>query len=92
MAGLQATVYVRDSERKIYVNFDSQILTLLRESECMARMELDIPPSAQLLRSKQHMLKDNHDKLQVHLLGNNLQAFTLAKRCVGKGGKRYSIS
>ena len=67
-AGLQASLFVRHPEtQQIYLNFDPQILTLMRESECMARMGLEVPPNAQLLRARQHTLKENYDKLQVWL-------------------------
>ncbi len=38
-AGLQATLIIRHpSNRKLYVNFDQEILQLIRETKCLDRM------------------------------------------------------
>jgi len=47
------------------MNFDPQILTMIRETECMARLGLEIPPLARTMRAKQADYKDNYDALQV---------------------------
>ena len=68
-SGLQASLLVRHPETSLlYVNFDHQILTLIRETECMSRLGLDIPPSAKLLRTKQGMFKENYNALVVSRL------------------------
>jgi hypothetical protein len=60
---------VRHPETKeLYVNFDPQILTLIRETECMARLGLDIPAMARGLRAKQAHFKDNYNALNVSTL------------------------
>ena len=65
-SGLQASLLVRHPEtKKLYVNFDPQILTLIRESECMVRLGLDIPFGAQTLLQKRQAIKRNYNRLQV---------------------------
>ena len=65
-SGLQASLLVKHPEtNQLYVNFDPQILTLIRETECMSRLGLDIPPVARVLRAKQHLLKDHFNALKV---------------------------
>ena len=65
-SGLQASLLVRHPESKeLYVNFDPQILTLIRETECMVRLSLEIPLSAQTLLHKKENLKNNYNQLQV---------------------------
>ncbi|KXJ25255.1 Dynein heavy chain 5, axonemal [Exaiptasia diaphana] len=67
--GLQASLLVRHPENKqLFVNFDPQIMTLIRETDCMVRLGLDIPFSAQTLLHKQNLLKKNNDKLLVRLM------------------------
>ena len=34
---------------KVYVNFDSEILTLIREAKCLSRIGIDIPESAKIV-------------------------------------------
>lgn len=70
-SGLQASLLVRHPETKeLFVNFDPQILTLIRESECMVRLGLDIPFGAQTLLQKRQTIKNNYNRLQV---GNGLK-------------------
>lgn len=66
-SGLQASLLVRHPETKeLFVNFDPQILTLIRESECMVRLGLDIPFGAQTLLQKSQTIKKNYNRLQVN--------------------------
>ena len=68
-SGLQASLLVKHPEtEELFVNFDPQILTLIRETECMARLGLEIPPVAKALRAKQTILKDNYNVLNVSSL------------------------
>ncbi|XP_015212531.2 dynein axonemal heavy chain 5 isoform X1 [Lepisosteus oculatus] len=70
-AGLQASLLVKSSETgELFVNFDPQILTLIRETDCMSRMGLEIPPFAAALQQKQDLLKKNCNKLQMVLTEN----------------------
>jgi dynein heavy chain, axonemal len=45
-SGLQATLLVSSSDNHVYVNFDSQITQLIKETKHMQRLGLDIPQSA----------------------------------------------
>lgn len=64
--GLQASLLVRCAEtRELYVNFDPQILTQIRETDCMSRIGLEIPPFATVLQQRKEALKMNYNKLQV---------------------------
>ena len=65
-SGLQASLLVRHPESSdLYVNFDPQILVMIRETECMARLGLEIPPIAKTMRTKQSEYKENYNALLV---------------------------
>ena len=47
-AGLQATLIIRHpSNAKLYVNFDREILQLIRETKCLQRIGVDVPDPKQ---------------------------------------------
>ena len=49
-AGLQATLIIRHpSNGKLYVNFDREILQLIRETKCLIRMDIEVPESAKIV-------------------------------------------
>ncbi|XP_026149068.1 dynein heavy chain 5, axonemal isoform X2 [Mastacembelus armatus] len=69
--GLQASLLVRSPETgDLFVNFDQEILTQIREVNCMTKMNLEIPPFAVQLQQKQDTLKKNYNKLQLMLSEN----------------------
>ncbi|XP_048363840.1 dynein axonemal heavy chain 5 [Sphaerodactylus townsendi] len=66
--GFKASLLVKAPEtEEIFVNFDPDIFTLIRETECMTRMELEIPPFAAALQQKRNSYKENFNKLQMML-------------------------
>uniref|UniRef100_A0A669PQ64 Dynein axonemal heavy chain 5 n=1 Tax=Phasianus colchicus TaxID=9054 RepID=A0A669PQ64_PHACC len=63
---LQASLLVKSPETgELFVNFDPQILTLIRETDCMAHMCLDIPPFASAIQQKRDWYKNIVHNLQV---------------------------
>lgn len=64
-AGLQATLIIRHPENnKLYVNFDSEILTLIREAKCLSRIGIDIPESAKIVLLQEDKFKMYNNELQ----------------------------
>ena len=67
-AGLQATLLVRHpDDGMLYVNFDDEILQLIRETKCLERMGIVIPESAKVVYL-QHKKFVNHCDLLNYLL------------------------
>lgn len=63
-AGLQATLIVRHPENnKLYVNFDKEILTLIREAKCLTRIGIDIPESAKIVLLQEDKFKMYNNEL-----------------------------
>lgn len=64
-AGLQATLIIRyPGSNKLYVNFDTEILTLIREAKCLSRIGIQIPDSAQIVLLQEDKFKRNSNELQ----------------------------
>jgi len=64
-AGLQATLIVRHPEdHKLYVNFDHEILQLIREAKCLDRMGIAIPESAKIVLLQEPKFKSYFNDLQ----------------------------
>lgn len=63
-AGLQATLVIRHPvDRNLYVNFDAEILQLIRETKCLARMGLDVPESARIIMMQEDKFKRYYNEL-----------------------------
>ncbi|XP_020559538.1 dynein heavy chain 5, axonemal isoform X3 [Oryzias latipes] len=69
--GLEATLLVRLGETgELFVNFDPELLIQIMETNCMARMNLKIPPFAAVLQQKEYTLKKNNSQMQFMLREN----------------------
>eukprot|EP01040_Poterioochromonas_malhamensis_P004773 gene4773-5123_t len=63
-AGLQATLIIRHpDDGKLYVNFDQEILQLIREAKCLDRMGIDVPDSARIVLFQEEKFKNYHNEL-----------------------------
>lgn len=63
-AGLQATLIIRHpDDGKLYVNFDQEILQLIREAKCLDRMGVDVPDSARIVLFQEDKFKNYHNEL-----------------------------
>nr|XP_021143896.1 dynein heavy chain 5, axonemal [Columba livia] len=66
--GLQSSLLVKAPETgELFVNFDPQILTLIRETDCMTHMCLEIPPFASVIQQKRDWYKKIVNNLQMML-------------------------
>lgn len=66
MTGVHASLIVKHNETNEYlVNFDPEIMTLIRETECMKRLKLEVPPEAEDLVVRQEIFKQHYNKLKV---------------------------
>ncbi|XP_057691021.1 dynein axonemal heavy chain 5 isoform X3 [Corythoichthys intestinalis] len=69
--GLKASLLIRSTETgELFVNFDPEIMTQIREANCMSRNNLEVPPFAALLQRKQDTFKKNINNLQFMLSEN----------------------
>ncbi|XP_052831159.1 dynein axonemal heavy chain 5-like [Octopus bimaculoides] len=69
---LQSPLLVRHPKTKeLFVNFDSKVMMMIRETECMARLGYIIPPFACILRSRQEEYKKICNGLELMLKENN---------------------
>ena len=63
-AGLQATLIIRHpDDGKLYVNFDQEILQLIREAKCLDRMGIEIPDGARIVLFQEDKFKNYHNEL-----------------------------
>ena len=63
-SGLQATLIIRHPEDgKLYVNFDMELLQLIREAKCLDRMGIEIPESAKIVLFQEEKLKSYYNDL-----------------------------
>ncbi|XP_033097914.1 dynein heavy chain 5, axonemal-like [Anneissia japonica] len=64
--GLQASLLVRHPETNVLlVNFDPMLLQVIREAECMHKLELEVPSAANVICLSQEKLRNNCDMLKV---------------------------
>jgi len=63
-AGLLATLIIRHpNNNKLYVNFDSEIMTLIREAKCLSRIGIEIPESAKIVLLQEEKFKIYNSEL-----------------------------
>lgn len=63
-AALQATLIVRhDDNKKLYVNFDLEIMQLIREAKCLDRQGIEIPESARIILLQEDKFKTYYNEL-----------------------------
>ena len=63
-AGLQATLIIRHPEDgRLYVNFDAEILQLIREAKCLDRMGIEIPEAAKVVLLQESKYKGYYGEL-----------------------------
>uniref|UniRef100_A0A8D1M5E9 AAA+ ATPase domain-containing protein n=1 Tax=Sus scrofa TaxID=9823 RepID=A0A8D1M5E9_PIG len=66
--GLEASLLVKaPGTGELFVNFDPQILTLFRETECMSQMGLEVSPLAAALFQKRDVYKKNFSDMKMML-------------------------
>ncbi len=62
---MHASLIVKDLEtNEFLINFDPEILVLIRETECMKRLKLDVPVEAEQLLIRQDFHKRNFQKIK----------------------------
>ena len=63
-AGLQATLIIRHPDtQRLYVNFDPEILQLIRESKCLSRLGIDVPEAARVVMLQEDKFKNYFNEL-----------------------------
>lgn len=67
-SGLAATLIVRHpDDGNLYVNFDAEILQLIREAKCLERLGVKIPESAQMVLLQEPKFKETYTELALIL-------------------------
>jgi len=68
-SGLQSTLLVRHpTTEKLYVNFDHQILELMKEAKCLRRLGHEIPESAKMVLMMEDKYKHHYNLLSYALV------------------------
>ncbi|KAL4465245.1 hypothetical protein ABPG74_001959 [Tetrahymena malaccensis] len=63
-SALQATLIVRhDENKKLFVNFDLEIMQLIREAKCLDRQGIEIPESARIILLQEERFKTYYNEL-----------------------------
>ncbi|CAM9240450.1 unnamed protein product, partial [Hapterophycus canaliculatus] len=66
--GLTATLIIKHPKNgRLYVNFDLEILQLIREAKCLVRMGVTIPDGAKMVLLQENRFKDNYNDLKFAL-------------------------
>ena len=64
-AGLRATLIIRHPQHNtLHVNFDAQVLQLIREAKCLQRMGVEIPEGARTVQSQEQRFKGYYDEFR----------------------------
>jgi dynein heavy chain len=68
-SGLEASLIVRHPEdQKLYVNFDQEIVQLIREGKCLDRLGIEVPESAKIVLLQELKYKTCFNDLQHSLM------------------------
>ena len=63
-SGLQATLIIlHPVTEKLFVNFDKEILQLIRETKCLQRVKVDVPDSARMVLVHEDKYKSYYNQL-----------------------------
>ena len=66
--GLTVSLLIRHQESDTFlVNFDPLITQLIREIDCLLKMNIDVPEPAKQVYQKQEQLKQYQDSLRVSI-------------------------
>ena len=83
-AGLRATLIVRHpGTGKLLVNFDKDIMRLIRESKFMLRLDVEVPTSAKLVLAQEDRFKSYYNRL-THLIDEHGRV--VSEDCARDGG------
>ncbi|KAL4128830.1 hypothetical protein PRIC2_007810 [Phytophthora ramorum] len=67
-AGLHATLIIRHPETgRLFVNFDKEILQLIREARCLDRMAIEVPENARMVMLQEDKFKAYYNDLSYAL-------------------------
>jgi len=62
-AGLSATLIVRHDSGKLFVNFDAEILQLIRETKCLMQIQLEVPEGAKMMLMQDEKFKQYYNHI-----------------------------
>ena len=67
LSGLHASLIIKDLDTsgEYLINFDPEIMVLIRDTECMKRLKLDVPKEAEDLVARQDLYKRNFQRIKV---------------------------
>jgi hypothetical protein len=83
-AGLQATLIVRHPETgNLLVNFDKEIMQLMRETKYLQRMGVEVPESAKMVLLQEEKFKHYYNQLSYALREYDRVVATAAPVCLG---------